>query len=93
MKKLSELGVSPAPWVQGTLRHDMVLSGPLREVVTMVSLADERFDNNLSLIAAAPELYEALRTIYEVMANGKEYLPRDWSERARAALEKAGGAK
>lgn len=89
MKTIEELGVSRAPWRVGDdgVYYDMVLSAGGHSVAEWMDAKDAR------LISAAPDLYEALRAIYEVMANGKDYLPRDWSERARAALEKAGGAE
>lgn len=88
MKTIEELGVSPAPWQwDGDERSDDMVLSAKGTVAEWMSAKDAR------LISAAPDLYEALRAIYEVMANGKDYLPRDWSERARAALEKAGGAE
>lgn len=102
MKTLKELGISPAPWdcviTESTSwvedYHDISIADTrLTEVPNLeISRADAR------LIAAAPELYEALR---EIMADNKCGLmcslcgaaDKCKLRRAVAALEKAGGAE
>lgn len=103
MKRFEDLGCSPAPWSNtvGTekpfetnsvwdARNGGILTGGYAE-----SLNDAR------LIAAAPELYEALRGLLEIVCgdcnsaykvDGKcVKCPRVVA--AEAALEKAGGAE
>lgn len=66
MKKLEELGISPAPWmvltVNGSL-HSVEASpcfiGDLMHIATVCNMRKAR-PSDARLIAAAPELYEAL---------------------------------
>ena len=62
MKTLEQLGISPAPWSAMNLRGYRVFDHEWFELCdsdSVFSLADA------SLIAAAPELYEALRMYQE----------------------------
>ena len=106
MKTLKQLGISPAPWQQGSICNDMVLCNGLTRCVATAATGDinniNRARFNARLIAAAPELYEALREIYEnsnPMCNMEcheckhKYGCNKWVVKARAALEKAGGAE
>lgn len=102
MKTLSELGISPAPWVQSNICKYMILSNDLSCLIATTEGSGTDYIKNARLIAAAPKLYEALREIYEdfdprcnTECHGCKHEPgcNKWARRARAALEKAGGAK
>ena len=67
MKKLEELGISPAPWKQeangyGTLD---VLGSDDSLVVAYENPINRNDQENRRLIAAAPELYYALQSLVE----------------------------
>lgn len=97
MKKLSKLDIYPTPWTSVTAdgRSDDIVRDRLGGIVAeAMTVYDAR------LISAAPDLYEALREIYEdfvpmcnVECHGckHEMGCNKWAARARAALEKAGG--
>lgn len=95
MKTLKELGVSPAPWEQGENDNGqlMIYNSDNLEIAQSFMTSDDA-----RLIAAAPELYEALR---EIVADNKCGLmcslcgaaDKCKIRRAVAALEKAGGAE
>lgn len=112
LKTFNGLGASPAPWSMfGKWR--IVDGDGVRLAFTTTPTGDERRAKDLdvadamevanaNLISAAPELYEALREIYEdiepmcnVECHGCKHEPgcNKWARRARAALEKAGGAE
>lgn len=110
MKTIEELGISPAPWKMGVEdKSDYRLFSVEADNgigITDFDCCPEQFDNyegfaNASLIAAAPELYEALRGLLEIVCgdcnsaykvDGKcVKCPRVVA--AEAALEKAGGAE
>lgn len=100
MKKLSELGISPAPWWVGK-KGDGFFFGMItcntKDGKKTVATSNYNFDEHKAddlLIAAAPELYDAL---YDVVAycESTHLVP---SERfgkvlakAKAALAKASG--
>lgn len=92
MKKLEELGVSPAPWSAN--KNNNVLSG--RPMVSDV-FGNDLDDSDANLIAAAPELYEELRKAYEFIEQVGDAvggLPEDVvfnQYNARKALDKAAG--
>lgn len=99
MKTVEQLGISPAPWSNtvGTekpfeansvwdAKNDGVLTGGYAE-----SLNDAR------LIAAAPELYEALAALLNCSEREAPFTMESGMsiamDMARKALEKAGGAE
>lgn len=63
MKKLEELGASPAPWeIDDPWTGDIIChlkNGIEYQVATPYIHSDEETDANARLIAAAPELYDA----------------------------------
>lgn len=102
MKTLDEMGIRTSPWVQGKICTDMILGGDLDYIIATTEQSGIASINNARLIAAAPELYDALREIYEDFeprcnreCHGCKHEPgcNKWAAKARAALEKAGGAE
>lgn len=110
MKTIEQLGVSPAPWTVAVEdRRDYRLFSVEADNgagITDFDCCPEQFDHhegfaNASLIAAAPDLYEALRDcVGEMCKFCKETeigkcLPCESGceimRRAKTALEKAGG--
>ena len=88
MKTLEQLGISPAPW---TKAGDIVDDNEGRVIFN--AYEDDDYAN-ARLIAAAPELYEAL---YDVVAycESTHLVPSERFgkvlEKVKAALAKAGG--
>ena len=102
MKTVRQLGISPAPWEADIRVYSFWIDDNAGGSVCMkdcTSMNDRDIDRrNARLIAAAPELYEALR---EIVADNKCGLmcslcgaaDKCKLRRAVAALKKAGGAK
>lgn len=106
MKRLDELGVYPAPWDTLYVHKPAVYDRDGRCVADCELHFDrKRDDADARLIAAAPDLYEALRVCMRQMC---EYCRREAAHSspgavcddgcavmlaAKAALEKAGGAE
>ena len=108
MKTLEQLGISPTPWKtadDGMGSNDIRCNTPITEdsegediIAELVDIKDAR------LIAAAPELYEALRMYQEVFEKIRKsawFIDANFHEimslnkvmtAADAALAKAGGA-
>lgn len=110
MKTLEQLGISPAPWNQGECvpfcEDNVVRCKYIRKDGTpstrIVAECNATFSNehahfDARLIAAAPELYEALAAM--LSCSEKEAPFTDESgmsiamDMARKAIEKAGGAE
>lgn len=103
MKKLEELGVSPAPWTKVFDEYGD------EESKYQVAVSDERFpigavtlignycEEDACLIAAAPELYECLREEFEKVCinDGKctdcPFVSQCRVKKWRTALAKASG--
>ena len=117
MKTLEQLGISPAPWRADTDKYgsendvlceytrDLVRKGERRtKVVARCNANFETYKADNRLIAAAPELYEALRMYQEVFEKIRKsawFIDANFHEimslnkvmtAADAALAKAGGA-
>lgn len=63
MKRLDDLGVSPAPWTaeNGPFVSMVYENAPTDKCASVCGLSGERRKADSRLIAAAPDLYEALR--------------------------------
>ena len=112
MKTLEQFGISPAPWKQGEripfcedniVRCDYKRKDgtPSTRIVAScnATFSTEQARVDARLIAAAPDLYEALRDCLEVLEEVEECF-QDVDEetsklmsKAKTALEKAGGAE
>lgn len=71
MRKLSELGISPAPWKIDDPGDGLQVCAPDGCTVCFMGGVIET-PANARLIAAAPKLYEALRKITEEQECGKD---------------------
>lgn len=103
MKTLEELGISPAPWERYVGGYSFWVDDNAGEFVCIMastSMNDRNIGKrNARLIAAAPDLYEALRECLEVLDKLEKYYQGvdaatyKTMAKARAALEKAGGSE
>lgn len=104
MKTLEQLGISPAPWKVAMDDIAMVFSGSKYPSLSTPHICEvdiiddpERKCNDIKLIAASPELYEALSAM--LLCAEKEAPFTVGSEMsiamdmARKAIKKAGGDK
>ena len=98
MKKLEQLGISPVPWTKaGDIVDD-------NEGLVIFNAYEDDDYANARLIAAAPDLYEALRMYQEVFEKIRKsawFIDANFHEimslnkvmtAADAAIAKAGGA-
>lgn len=111
MKPIEQLGISPAPWKQGEyvpFYEDNIIrcdykrkdGTPSNRIVAScnATFSEEQARIDASLIAAAPDLYEALRECLSAL-NSVGGMGWDSSQAAMIkrnavkALEKAGGAE
>ena len=97
MKKLEELGASPAPWEQDeesalpeVICH--LQSGIRYQVAVPYIHSDEETDANTRLICAAPDLYAALHDLLVTLDGCFMDNCVKWAaDKARAAMAKAAG--
>ena len=100
MKKLSELGISTAPWrSSGICAVDDGRVRPVAEVYPFSPMSSKMIANR-KLVSAALDLYEAARLcLGEMCKYCKEHADRpcvemcETARMARTAIEKAGGAE
>ena len=105
MKKLSELGISPAPWkvddrefgcdnqIWCEYISDKIVKGEKRtKVVAKCNAYFDTYKPDAHLIAAAPLMYEALLEMVEMYRDGGSYdYEQEVITKAKAALAKATG--
>ncbi len=89
MKTLKRLYVSPTPWRANHLDSN-VLDNDDNQVLTFGCWHD---DENIKLIAAAPDLYEVVWALVYDFAKAGRMNICTLVGKAEAALEKAGGAE
>jgi len=89
---------SPAPWrINGVDYHDYGLIDAEGGEIMLLKAECERDDHNATLIAAAPDLLEALQNMIGAFDNpiARRKLPSDFNseaiQSARAAISKALG--
>lgn len=101
MKRIEELGISPAPWRAegGPMAAIVYENRPTQECASVCAITGERRNADAALLAAAPELYEALRLVLDTL---EHYGFQPWFKDdplafavkcGEKALEKAGGAE
>ena len=104
MKTLEQLGISPAPWNVNEYNNIVTCYGhTLSATIISDAYGHDRTEKDACLIAAAPELYEALRMYQEAFAEIRKsawFLDANFHEimsfnkvmtAADAALAKAAG--
>lgn len=108
MKTLEQLGISPAPWRADTDKwgsendvlceytRDLVRKGEQRtKVVARCNAHFETFKADIHVIAAAPELYEALAAMISCAEKEAPFTAGSGMslamDMARKAIKKAGG--
>ena len=103
MKTLEQLGISPAPWKVAMDDIAMVFSGSQYPSLSTPHICEvdiiddpERKCNDIKLIAAAPELYEALAAMLSCAEKEAPFTQESGMsiamDMARKAIKKAGGA-
>ena len=104
MKSIEELGISPLPWEAvrwGGSDERMFYSvyDSSGGAVCDCLRSSNRIESDARIMAAAPELYEALRLACgscidcDKVCSDCINFNRSWMPKARAALAKAGGAE
>lgn len=100
MKTIEQLGISPAPWHIKDGTDVPCMKCEHGEIPLVDAYGSFENVNDVYIIAAAPELYEALRVcveelnkIRERLPDGEYFDPTMATNMACAALEKAGGAQ
>ena len=104
MKTLEQLGISPAPWNVNEYNNIVTCYGhTLAATISSDAYGHDRTEKDACLIAAAPELYDALRMYQEAFAEIRKsawFLDANFHEimslnkvmtSADAALAKAAG--
>lgn len=104
MKTLEQLGISPAPWAVDNHNNIRTDDGhTLAATIVSNAYGLDETENNALIIAAAPELYEALRMYQEAFSEIRKsawFLDANFHEimslnkvmtAAEAALAKAAG--
>ena len=102
MKTLEQLGISPAPWKVAMDDIAMVFSGSQYPSLSTPHICEvdiiddpERKCNDIKLIAAAPELYEALAAMLLCAEKEAPFTSESGMsvaiDMARKAIKKAGG--
>ena len=93
VKSLKQLGISPTPWSVDNHNNIRTDDGhTLAATVVSNAYGLDRTENNALIIAAAPELYEALLEMVEMYRDGGSYdYEQEVITKADAALAKAAG--
>jgi len=89
MRTLEDLDISPAPWHKYEIKDYVCVDDCNSRIVHNAGIGFEHGCQNASLIAAAPDLYQALREVVEAFDRG-DGIPMTIKE-ARSALAKAEG--
>ena len=99
MKTLEQLGISPAPWYIEESTGVLCAKSERYKHPIVDDCGNFENNNDERLIAAAPELYKSLRECFDILYILEKYYRGVYSAtyktmaKARAALEKAGGAE